>query len=388
MVATHGMGHKARRPAMAATASRRMARIMAGAAGFGALALMALPAAAGVHGPAVPASQAQRAERWNTGATHSPQVLRQLAGATVGGRRASPLPGALQGVDVASFQHPNGQSINWTQVAQAGIQFAGVKATEGAYYRNPYALTDLAQAKAAGLSVMAYAFAIPNGNGSSASPSVQANYLLTYLAKAGSPLPVIMLDIEYNPYGAECYGLSQSAMVTWIKGFDAAVRAKTGEEPIIYTPAPWWQKCTGGVATFRQLPLWVPDYSSATSPTLPAGWTNWGFWQYSSTGTVSGINTPGGTDLDQLNPNLIPLLDPGTQHSTAGTAVSLQIKPADPVTGQTLSFTATGLPAGLSISAGGLITGTPSTAGTSRATIKVTDGHGHSGAVSFGWTVK
>jgi hypothetical protein len=132
----------------------------------------------------------------------------------------------------------------------------------------------------------------------------------------------------------------------------------------------------------------VPDYSSATSPTLPAGWTNWGFWQYSSTGTVSGINTPRGTDLDQLNPQRIPLLDPGAQHRTAGTAVSLQIGPADPVTGQTLSFTATGLPPGLSISAGGLITGTPSTAGTSRSTVKVTDGHGHSGSVSFVWTVK
>jgi GH25 family lysozyme M1 (1,4-beta-N-acetylmuramidase) len=372
---------------MAATVSRRMARITAGAAGFGVLALMALPAAAGVRGPASSASQAQRADRYNTGATHSPQVLRQLAGGAAAGRRTGPLPGAKQGVDVASFQHPNGQSINWTQVAQAGIQFAAVKATEGAYYQNPYALTDLAQAKAAGLSVVAYGFAIPNGNGSSASPAAQADYLLNYLATAGGPPPVIMLDIEYNPYGAECYGLSQSAMVTWIKAFDAAVRAKTGQEPIIYTPAPWWQKCAGGVSTFRQLPLWVPDYSSATSPALPAGWINWGFWQYSSTGTVSGINTPGGTDLDQLNPTRIPLLDPGNQHGTVGTAVSLQIEPADLVTGQTLSFTATGLPAGLSISAGGLIAGTPSTAGTYRATVKVTDGHGHSGSVSFGWTV-
>ena len=373
---------------MAATASRRVARITAGAAGFGVLVLIALPAAAGVHGPAgSPASPGQRADRYNTGATHSPQVLRQLAGGAAGGGRAAPLPGALQGVDVASFQHPNGDSINWAQVAQAGIQFAAVKVTEGAYYKNPYSLNDLAQAKAAGLSVMAYAFAIPNGNGSSASPAGQADYLLNYLAKTGGPLPVIMLDIEYNPYGAECYGLSQSAMVTWIKGFNAAVRAKTGQEPIIYTPAAWWQKCTGGVGNFRQQPLWVPDYISATSPTLPAGWTNWGIWQYSSTGTVSGINTPGGTDLDQLNPNRIPLLDPGAQHGTAGTAVSLQIEPADPVTGQTLSFSATGLPPGLSISAGGLITGTPSTAGTYRPTVKVTDGHGHSGSVSFGWTV-
>ena len=71
---------------------------------------------------------------------------------------------ALQGVDVASFQHPSGASIDWSEVAAGGIQFAAVKATEGAYYENPYALTDLADAKAAGLSTVAYAFAIPNGN--------------------------------------------------------------------------------------------------------------------------------------------------------------------------------------------------------------------------------
>jgi GH25 family lysozyme M1 (1,4-beta-N-acetylmuramidase) len=373
---------------MAATASKLVGRLTAGAAGFGALALMALPAAAGVRGPAASSAiPGQRADRYNTGATHSPQVLRQLAGGTAGGRIAAPLPGAKQGVDVASFQHPNGDSINWTQVAQAGIQFAAVKVTEGAYYQNPYALSDLAQAKAAGLSVMAYAFAIPNGNGSSASPVVQADYLLSYLATAGGPPPVIMLDMEYNPYGAQCYGLSKSAMTAWITGFTAEIQAKTGQDPIIYTPAPWWQTCTGGVAYWKQLPLWVPDLVSATNPILPAGWTNWGFWQYSSTGTVSGINTPRHTDLDQLNPQRIPLLNPGAQHGTVGTAVSLQIKPADPVTGQTLSFSATGLPPGLSISSSGLITGTPSTAGSSRATIKVTDGHGHSGSVSFVWTV-
>ena len=73
--------------------------------------------------------------------------------------------GDEQGVDVASFQHPRGAAIDWSQVAASGVGFAGVKATEGNYYQNPYALTDLAAAQAAGLSVVAYAFAIPNGDG-------------------------------------------------------------------------------------------------------------------------------------------------------------------------------------------------------------------------------
>jgi GH25 family lysozyme M1 (1,4-beta-N-acetylmuramidase) len=294
---------------------------------------------------------------------------------------------------IASYQHPNGAAIHWKRVGQAGIQFAAVKTTEGAYYKNPYAHSDLAHAKAAGLSVMAYAFAIPNGNGASPSPVVQANYLVNFLTKAGGTLPTIMLDIEYDPYVStdhtnECYGLSTSAMVTWITQFDAEIRARTGQNPIIYTPPAWWQTCTGGVAYFKELPLSVPDYSSGSSPTLPSGWANWAFWQYTSGGTASGIQTPGNTDLDQLNPGRISLLDPGHRFGTAGTAVDLQIAPADPVPGQTLSFSATGLPLGLQISPSGLITGTPSSAGTYSVTVQASDGQGQSGTVSFSWAIR
>ena len=392
------------------TVRRRAARVTAGAAGAVLLALMAMPAAAAVRGPGaaqhiggIPSSLAggragspgQPANRYNTGATHSPQVLRQLAGGAAAGRPAprSRIPGARQGVDVASYQHPNGAGINWRQVARAGIQFAAVKGTEGAYYHNPYAHNDLAHAKAAGLSVMAYAFAIPNGNGASASPVVQANYLIKYLTTTVGSVPTIMLDIEYDPYVStdhtnECYGLSQSAMVTWIARFDAQVQARTGQDPIIYAPVPWWQTCTGGVATFRHVPLWVPDYSSGSSPALPNGWRNWAFWQYTSAGTVPGIQTPGNTDLDQLNPRRVPLLDPGHRHGVAGHRVQLRIKPADPVAGLRLSFSASGLPRGTRISARGLITGKPTTAGTYHPMVRARDGHGHSGTIVFGWTIR
>jgi hypothetical protein len=53
-----------------------------------------------------------------------------------------------------------------------------------------------------------------------------------------------------------------------------------------------------------------------------------------------------------------------------------------------LSYSATGLPAGLSInSSSGLISGTPTTAGSSSVTVKATDTTGASGSASFTWTV-
>ncbi len=55
--------------------------------------------------------------------------------------------------------------------------------------------------------------------------------------------------------------------------------------------------------------------------------------------------------------------NPGNQTGTVGTAVSLQIHATDSASGQTLTYSATGLPAGLSInSSTGLISGTPTTA--------------------------
>jgi hypothetical protein len=66
-----------------------------------------------------------------------------------------------------------------------------------------------------------------------------------------------------------------------------------------------------------------------------------------------------------------------------GTAVSLQITATDSASGETLTDTATGLPAGLSISSSGLISGTPATAATSSVTVTATDTTGAAGSATF-----
>jgi hypothetical protein len=207
-----------------------------------------------------------------------------------------------------------------------------------------------------------------------------------YLGSASRSVP-IMLDIEYNPYGAECYGLSTTAMVSWISTFDSEIEARTGHLPIIYTPRSWWATCTGSSTGLAHTPVWVPDYSSAAGPALPAGWSTWASWQYTSTGTVAGISDPGHTDLDQANPAILSLLDPANQKQVIGTPVSLQLRQAIPVPGQTVRFTATGLPAGLSLSASGQITGWLTGTGNFSPQISASDAAGISGSVPFGWTV-
>jgi hypothetical protein len=85
--------------------------------------------------------------------------------------------------------------------------------------------------------------------------------------------------------------------------------------------------------------------------------------------------------------NIVTVNNPGSQTSTVGTAVSQQITATDSATGQTLTYTASGLPAGLSISSGGLISGTPTTASTSTVTVTAKDTTGASGFTTFTWTV-
>ncbi len=94
---------------------------------------------------------------------------------------------------------------------------------------------------------------------------------------------------------------------------------------------------------------------------------------------TSGTTSPG---------NTVTVTNPGSQTGTVSTAASLQIHAADSASGQTLTYTAAGLPAGLSISSStGLISGTPTTAGTSGVTVTATDTTGASGSASFSWTI-
>jgi Phosphoesterase family/Putative Ig domain len=86
--------------------------------------------------------------------------------------------------------------------------------------------------------------------------------------------------------------------------------------------------------------------------------------------------------------NTVTVTNPGSQTGTVGTPVSLQIQASDSASGQTLTYAATGLPAGLSInSATGLISGTPTTTGTSSVTVTATDTTKASGSASFSWTI-
>ncbi|WP_327697596.1 putative Ig domain-containing protein [Streptomyces sp. NBC_00459] len=105
----------------------------------------------------------------------------------------------------------------------------------------------------------------------------------------------------------------------------------------------------------------------------------------------TGWGTPNGTTAftsgSTSTGNTVTVTNPGTRTTTTGSAVSLQISATDSASA-TLTYSASGLPTGLSINGStGLISGTASTAGTYQVTVTASDSTGASGSASFSWTV-
>ncbi|GAA1157874.1 GH25 family lysozyme M1 (1,4-beta-N-acetylmuramidase) [Kitasatospora gansuensis] len=251
----------------------RLLRTATLAAATGALLLAAVPAHAAGHD--------------RTPADFHPEL--DHAGSTVAaheGRSGTPLQSLAvtqtKGMDVSSWQG----NVNWSGAAANGARFAYVKATEGTNYTNPYFTQQYNGSYNAGLIRGAYHFALPNVS----TGATQATWFVNHgggWSADGKTLPPA-LDIEYNPYGATCYGLTRAAMVSWIRDFSNTVHTRTGRYPVIYTTTDWWTTCTGNNAGFGTTsPLWIARYA-ATVGTLPAGWTFQTIWQYADSGPLPG----------------------------------------------------------------------------------------------------
>jgi hypothetical protein len=115
--------------------------------------------------------------------------------------------------------------------------------------------------------------------------------------------------------------------------------------------------------------------------TAAAGWDG-----PTGLGTPNGLVAFGGTGGGGTG-NTVTVTNPGSRTGTVGTATSLQISASDSG-GLALTYSASGLPGGLSINASsGLISGTPSAAGTFSTTVTAKDSTNASGSATFTWTI-
>jgi hypothetical protein len=198
------------------------------------------------------------------------------------------------------------------------------------------------------------------------------------------------LDTEGNPIGVTaCNG---SAGQTWSPYSDGTFRTQGGCLDVVSagttsgTDVDWYPcNATAAQTWTHQANGELVNPSSGLCLTDPGGNTGARLDIETCTGAAAQLWTlPSGGG----GGNTVTVTSPGNQNSTVGTATSVDISASDSASGQTLTYSATGLPAGLSInSSTGVISGTPTAAGTSSVTVTAKDTTGASGSVSFSWTV-
>jgi lysozyme len=206
--------------------------------------------------------------------------------------QATVCPGSnkVYGIDVSYYQG----TINWASVKAAGKQFAIIRVSDGTGFMDPKFVTNWKGAKAAGLAVGAYQFFRP-GQDATAQADLMVNQLNAVGFGAGDIPPVI--DVESSD------GVSASNIAARVNVWLQRVKSRTGRLPALYTAPGYWSGI--GNPTPSPLPYLWDAHWGVSCPTLPPAWGRLRFWQYSSTGKVSGIS--GNVDLDIYNGTLAEL---------------------------------------------------------------------------------
>lgn len=185
---------------------------------------------------------------------------------------------AKQGVDLSHFQG----TVNFQEVANSGIHFVYLKATQGTDFIDPSYAAHITAIDKTALLHGAYHYFQPDQD-----PIAQAKYFLQQVQMSGHVLPP-MLDVETT--SNESPDSVRKGVAAWLEYVHKALNCR----PILYSYGDFWQDNLG--PAFNEYPFWLADYSA--EPDVPAGLKNMRLWQYSDTGRVPGIENQ--VDLDVL----------------------------------------------------------------------------------------
>ena len=191
--------------------------------------------------------------------------------------------GPPTGPDVSKYQHDSGHAINWTAVRRSGQSFAFIKASGHTDRVDPWFAREWAAAGRAGIARGAYHYAAPSAAPSVArSAQAQADLVVNTVGSTREKNDLgIVLDLE------DTGGLGPSQLASWTHAFLDRVETRTGRVPILYTYVSFWSNAMANNRSFGAYPLWLARYGARPAPL--AGWSQWTFWQHTSSGHLPGI---------------------------------------------------------------------------------------------------
>jgi lysozyme len=190
----------------------------------------------------------------------------------------------IHGIDVSKFQG----DIDWNAVANSGVKFAWIKATEGGDRADARFQANWTGAKAAGVPRGAYHFVYwcrP--------PMEEMAFFEQNAPVEDDALPPV-LDVEATPTSPTCHRhLTQASATADMKVMLEEMERHYGKRPIIYTTVDFYEAILSNGA-FSDYPIWVR--STKHHPAVKYGSRAWAFWQYQSDGQTAGIH--GNVDRD------------------------------------------------------------------------------------------
>lgn len=194
-----------------------------------------------------------------------------------------PLPNCLLGIDVSHYQG----KIDWPKVAESGVKFAFIKATEGIKEMDPMLKVNVDGARAAGIPYGLYHFWRPQDDA-----VMQANNFLRTATSVGEWEFTVALDIETGALDEE----DQERAFAWLAQVDGVlIKAK---RPLVYVSLGYAQAFLTDPA-WLQYPLWIAHQNTEIEKPNTVKWPDWLFWQRQANGSIEGVTGP--VDIDWFN---------------------------------------------------------------------------------------
>lgn len=218
-----------------------------------------------------------------------PGVLPERSGGALVGQRAGHFKETeatrlarefpVHGVDVSKYQG----NVDWMAVADSGVDFAYIKATEGGDRLDPKFFQNWNGAKAAGLPHGAYHFVYW------CRPwQEEMSWFEQHVPRDPDALPPV-LDVEATPTSSTCpRRLEKAETLREIKGMLAEMARHYGKKPIVYTTVDFYEAMFSD-GEMSEFPMWLR--STKHDPAVRYGNRAWHFWQYQSDAWVRGIPT-------------------------------------------------------------------------------------------------
>jgi lysozyme len=192
-----------------------------------------------------------------------------------GVRRAWGLP--IQGLDIARYQG----RVDFERARAGGVHFIYIKSTEGKDYIDPNFYANWEGARAAGVARGAYHFMTW-----CSLASQQAAWFIRNVPADPDALPPV-LDLEWNNASSCKNKHDRETILEKVHVMLDAMERHARKVPIIYTDMRFHDDILAG--EHFDNPFWLR--STAAEPHMRYRDRDWLFWQWTQTGTMSGVRT-------------------------------------------------------------------------------------------------